>query len=195
MPQPVAYSHQPLRSPRSIRVINLKGTSGGLFRRAQQDQSLEVELEEISLDSPPSYEALSYTWGGQELDRPLRCHGKELKITKNCEIALLRLRRPSKRRLWIDSICIDQNNIEEKNAQIPLMGEVYGRAERVLVWLGEGTDASDRAIRYLKDVYACVTPALFLASINNNRAPAADPRIPDALAQKIIPLRKAFQGK
>ena len=38
--------------------------------------------------------------------------------------------------LWIDSICIDQGNISERNAQVAMMSEIYSHAESVIVWLG-----------------------------------------------------------
>lgn len=189
------YKHVPLRSPRSSRVITLKGTSIGLFRRPPKDQSLEVELEEISLDGSVPYEALSYTWGGQQADRTIRCHGKPMKITLNCEIALKRLRTLSKRRLWIDSICIDQNNPEEKKTHIPLMGEIYGKAKRVLVWLGEGTEASDAGIRYLQDVQDILQPALLLAYRSGSIAATTMSTMPPNVQQQLLKRKEAFQGK
>jgi hypothetical protein len=52
--------------------------------------------------------------------------------------------------IWIDAICIDQGDEDEKMQQIPLMGDVYSKAATVYVWLGEGDAASDRAMKYLK---------------------------------------------
>jgi hypothetical protein len=64
-------------------------------------------------------------------------HGTLL-VTPNCASALKQLRPETKSRtLWIDSICIDQFNIEERNAQVKLMGEIYRGANMVLIWLGE----------------------------------------------------------
>ena len=186
------YEHKALRSPRSIRVIKLKGTSGGLFRRSGPDQPLKIELEEVSLDKFPSFEALSYTWDGQSPDRPIQCHGKIMNITRNCEVALFRLRTKSQRHLWVDSICIDQKSTSEKNSQVPLMGEIYGQAKTVLVWLGEGTEASDRSFQYLKDVAALTLPtALYSLSV---LVAGTTPTLPQAVEQEIFTLRLAFEG-
>lgn len=188
------YEHKPLGSTRSIRVIILKGTSRSLFWPSATDNGLEVELEEVSLDSSPSYEALSYTWDGQVPDRPIRCHGKIMKVTKNCEIALLRLRNQSKRRLWIDSICINQDSVSEKNTQIPLMGAIYGKCSRVLVWLGEGTEASGRGFRYLRDIFLILQPSLAQMALRNIRTPSASQRLPSDIEQNIWQRKLAFQG-
>ena len=52
--------------------------------------------------------------------------------------------------LWIDAICINQANIQEKNHQVPLMADVYRRAEHVCVWLGERSDDSDVALDFIR---------------------------------------------
>jgi hypothetical protein len=64
------------------------------------------------------------------------CHGQELLITENCVAALRRIRsKVRKCILWIDSICIDQSSIEERNHQVALMGDVYSMASEVIIWL------------------------------------------------------------
>jgi hypothetical protein len=92
----------------------------------------------VSLDAAPEYEALSYSWDAQSPSHPIATSNGTLLITPNCASALKQL-RPEKesRTLWIDSICIDQFNIEERNAQVKLMGEIYRNANMVLVWLGD----------------------------------------------------------
>jgi hypothetical protein len=52
--------------------------------------------------------------------------------------------------MWIDAICINQDNREEKEHQIPLMAEIYSKALRVVVWLGEAEDDSDRALEEIR---------------------------------------------
>ncbi|KAF2269172.1 heterokaryon incompatibility, partial [Lojkania enalia] len=93
------------------------------------------------------YEALSYTWGGQGLTEPIFCNGKSLLITKNLHSALLKLRlRQESRLLWVDAICINQLDLNEKNKQIPLMMDIYKLAARVIVWLGSEADDSSLAL-------------------------------------------------
>jgi len=52
--------------------------------------------------------------------------------------------------LWIDTICISQNDLEERNQQVRFMNMIYHNARRVLVWLGKEADESDIAIDYLR---------------------------------------------
>lgn len=62
---------------------------------------------------------------------------KTIFITANCEQVLRQLRRKDhERALWVDSICINQESIEERSVQINLMGDVNELAERTLIWLG-----------------------------------------------------------
>ena len=96
------------------------------------------------------FEALSYVWGPPDAKGRISINGEIVKVQKSVELALRRLRElPETRygmKYWIDAICIDQNNIEERNIQVKRMYEIYGRALSVVVWLGEGTPGSDRAV-------------------------------------------------
>jgi hypothetical protein len=85
----------------------------------------------------PSYEALSYIWGGPTNTVEIICGQGRLSITVNLRDAIRRFRYKNKCRvLWVDAICIDQRNIEERGKQVQLMGMIYWKADRVLVWLG-----------------------------------------------------------
>lgn len=130
------YQHQPLRSRSSIRVLELVPAK-------RLDAPIHCKLIETSVDEAtsarPAYEALSYVWGCTDRNRKIYCAGKTLFITANCEAALRWLRHKSESRtLWVDSICINQSSIEERNEQVKMMADVYTKAEQVIVWLGEG---------------------------------------------------------
>jgi hypothetical protein len=107
------------------------------------------ELEHVSLSAKHSYEALSYVWGDASdtssmiLDRTL------YPITKNLECALRYLRsKEAPRVLWVDAICINQDDQDEKSEQVPMMGEIYSGATKVYAWLGE----ADRQINCIFDI-------------------------------------------
>ncbi|WYZ37049.1 hypothetical protein EsH8_II_000555 [Colletotrichum jinshuiense] len=85
------------------------------------------------------YEALSYAWGGIDLSESITVNGKTLQVTKNLYSALEYLRHSENRILWIDAICIDQNNLRERGHQVGQMGDIYRQAEQVVVWLGPST--------------------------------------------------------
>ncbi|KZL81841.1 hypothetical protein CI238_01793 [Colletotrichum incanum] len=105
---------------------------------------LRGELKVVNLASKPDYEALSYTWSdlngdtrkSQSIYIGERCDS--LAITSNCANALRRLRSPSwSRDLWVDAICINQDDTRERSHQVGIMQNIYATAARVLVYLGE----------------------------------------------------------
>lgn len=103
------------------------------------------------------YEALSYVWGSPAETQPIFIRAQNsqneqiVHITVNLHEALLRLRTHYLDRiLWVDAVCINQENTQEKEQQIQLMAKTYGLANRVVVWLGESADDSDQALRELR---------------------------------------------
>ncbi|KAN0098909.1 Heterokaryon incompatibility protein (HET) domain containing protein [Hyaloscypha variabilis] len=138
------YHYIPLtEGTKAIRIMRLNPGE-----RFESELSCEIITAELSGKNIPVYEAISYAWEGQSPDQNhfLVCHSKDEKntkllITKNCAEALRRFRRNDGiRALWIDAICIDQSSTQDRNHQVRIMGEIYARAQRVLIWLGE--DAS-----------------------------------------------------
>ena len=83
---------------------------------------------------------LSYRWGEEPATRSTRLNGSEFMIRQNLWDYLYRayvdkIQEP----LWIDAICIDQRNVEERNRQVQLMGRIYSTATRVIIWLGQAS--------------------------------------------------------
>ncbi|RDA83825.1 hypothetical protein CP532_5134 [Ophiocordyceps camponoti-leonardi (nom. inval.)] len=86
------------------------------------------------------YEALSYTWGRNDLTHRVMVNGQVLAVTANLYDALQHLRQWEQDRiLWIDAICIDQGNLQERGHQVAHMSRIYAQAETVVIWLGAGT--------------------------------------------------------
>ena len=128
-----SYRYDPLQSPHSIRILKLFPG-----RPMTDHDSLRGSLEEVSLDSSPEYEAVSYVWGTPDPIWPIFLQDSVLLIPRNAAIVLKRLRQPhSVFPLWIDAICINQNDIHERNAQVQLMRNIYGSATKVLIHIGE----------------------------------------------------------
>ncbi|KAK4169920.1 HET-domain-containing protein [Cladorrhinum sp. PSN259] len=85
------------------------------------------------------YETLSYCWGTDKKSIPIEVDGAEFLVRPPLHTALLRLRHATQpRRMWIDAICINQGDITERSNQVAQMRDVYSRATRVVVWLGDG---------------------------------------------------------
>ncbi|KAH6665788.1 heterokaryon incompatibility protein-domain-containing protein [Halenospora varia] len=117
--------------------------------------ALECSLSLTTLTTPDSYEALSYTWGTHYSSRPILVNNRELKITTNLEIALRHLRREDKNRvLWVDAICINQakDATEERNHQVQKMRLIYGKAQRVIAWLGPAVEGDELVVDLVKDL-------------------------------------------
>ena len=85
----------------------------------------------------PPYVALSYVWGSPDRAHELECNEHEVLITETLETALRHLRdRAEKRRLWIDQICINQDDDEDRTHQLHIMKQIYQMATKVVSWLG-----------------------------------------------------------
>ncbi|EXK46476.1 hypothetical protein FOXG_10972 [Fusarium oxysporum f. sp. lycopersici 4287] len=107
-----------------------------LLEKGIQSQ-LRCQLWQAYLNDIIPYEALSYSWGSQSTPHEIIVDGKTLSITESLYEALWHLRRPDEdRMLWVDALCIDQTNIKERGHQVNRMGEIYKKADRVIVWLG-----------------------------------------------------------
>ena len=110
----------------------------------------EYALRESDKATHP-YEALSYVWGDEDGRQSLVIDNQYLGVTRNLHAALLRLRdRDIARVIWVDAICINQADEKEKEHQIQSMAKIYGKASRVIVWLGETADDSDGALEAIR---------------------------------------------
>lgn len=77
------------------------------------------------------FTALSYPWGGRTETDGVILNGGRTRITKNAVLLLRDMERHRARFVWIDSLCIDEDNEEEKSQQVQLMAQIYGPAEQV----------------------------------------------------------------
>lgn len=103
----------------------------------EKDDEICYRLTVSDMRKPPAYEAISYTWGDPNIKVPSFCDGKLLEITPSLQEGLRHLRYKSETRLlWADAVCINQENIKEKNRQVMNMKRIYENATRVVVWLG-----------------------------------------------------------
>jgi Heterokaryon incompatibility protein (HET) len=99
------------------------------------------------------FEALSYCWGSSEMPFSLDTPTGTIPITASLNSALSRLRSSDgDRPLWADAVCINQEDAQEKEHQVPLMGEIYSCARKVLVDLGDATPGSSEALEMM-DLY------------------------------------------
>lgn len=113
---------------------------------------LKCSLFAVSLAESPKFTALSYVWGDDTIRRPIIINGHAVSIADNLYTALIHLRRPlAFTTLWADAICIDQSNLKERNYQVEQMPKIYSAANEVIAWLGEASENSDLAMKYIAD--------------------------------------------
>lgn len=125
-----AHTYTPLNPTNNeIRLLILRPDLPG--------SELNCRLSIVSLSTNPTYEAISYAWGSSGSTRQIQIKGHPHIIGANLETALQHLRHPSENRtLWIDALCINQNDIEERSSQVNKMGSIYSSAKNVVLWLG-----------------------------------------------------------
>ncbi|PMD41819.1 hypothetical protein L207DRAFT_406182, partial [Hyaloscypha variabilis F] len=105
------------------------------------------ELIEAPLDKAPPFEAISYTWGPNAPSIPIKVDGALILVTAPIDELLWNRRSIfTSHVFWIDAICINQGDQEEKSSQLPMMARIYGRAARVIVWLGAPKSRTDTRI-------------------------------------------------
>jgi len=170
------YKYTPL-APRQIRTLSLLPSEhhDAPLRACLLIRNMPAPAdgsETITKEFPLlGYEALSYAWGSPDEKNPnsvaivasfQNLAGENvplgtLSIRANLASALRYLRDPAaSRTLWADSLCINQLDLDERASQVILMGEIYTRAQRVIIWLGEPADDSAIAIKTLNTLGSAV---------------------------------------
>jgi hypothetical protein len=132
-----------------IRLLSFQGGSGA--------DSIACDYSVHSFSDALEYIGLSYTWGDPTPTHTITIEGQSIKVHKNCFEALWQARHNYPplfgiRHFWIDALCIDQSNLQEKSSQVQAMSLIFGCAARVAVSLGpsDGTmDSLDRDLRNL----------------------------------------------
>jgi hypothetical protein len=122
----------PLKEPDEIRVLTL------LPYEQDADEPIQCRFGHVRLAQRPHYEALSYTWGDQTNQYPVSIDaaGNVVHVGQNCLFALRSLRKAEvPRLLWVDALCINQLDQDEKASQIPIMGELYNCATETIIFL------------------------------------------------------------
>jgi len=106
---------------------------------------------EVSPDLNSTYEALSYTWGDPSPAFNIRIDDKQLPVARNLFFAMQHLRHENiPRHLWIDAICINQQDLSERSEQVVHMLQIYKNSSRVIVSLGDESEDSHIAMKSMQ---------------------------------------------
>ncbi|KFA56469.1 hypothetical protein S40293_01046 [Stachybotrys chartarum IBT 40293] len=147
----VSYSYEPIQGDQ-VRLVKFNHHSdciSAVFKT--------FPLEGIA----PPYRALSYSWRSESptTDATERCHVLQ---TEKGQLRVLDTVHAFFRVLlskgaglddtwwWIDSICINLADVEERSQQVQLMGQIYRNAHAVIIWLGAESDHTDRAVDFIQ---------------------------------------------
>lgn len=137
--------HQQLDRPgEQIRLLQ--------FENTEENIDFRLLVKAFDLTSAPPYVALSYEWGDSDSDIEVIVNSARHQVRYNLYLFFCEFRKkiirgcvPGDTWLWIDALCIDQNETIERNAQVSMMANIYDSATRTLSWLGwsdNGIEAS-----------------------------------------------------
>ncbi|KAF1815657.1 hypothetical protein P152DRAFT_390922, partial [Eremomyces bilateralis CBS 781.70] len=114
--------------PNEIRLLKLLPGPWGM--------PICCELSHVPLSNKPAYKALSYAWGSRRLVEPVFLNETPRLVTKNLYTALSRLRSENEPvTIWVDALCIDQANIDERATQVAMMRSIFAKTDEVIVHL------------------------------------------------------------
>ncbi|PWY85460.1 hypothetical protein BO83DRAFT_433398 [Aspergillus eucalypticola CBS 122712] len=118
-------------SAKQIRLLTI-------FPDENDENPVRASLHTVSLNDAGDFEALSYVWGDTSVTVDISVDDCIVGVTPNLHAFLRGLRQPdTERTVWVDYVCINQNDISERNSQVVLMYQIYSTARSVVAWLGD----------------------------------------------------------
>ena len=149
LPTKHEYQYSPLsKTDPHIRLVTLNPGSWL--------DEIRCTVQVVPFNGRPVYEALSYVWGDPGVRKPIRLDDQDFQVTQNLWLAMRRLRDVSTARvIWIDAICINQNDNGEKSQQVSMMGEIYKRCKGCIIWLGENSESVEAGVKSDTAARAC----------------------------------------
>ncbi|KAK5745156.1 hypothetical protein LTR17_001608 [Elasticomyces elasticus] len=131
------FHYRPLTDPsKQIRLLKLEPVRGGA-------DEIRISLSSWDLAEAPEYVAISYTWGSDKSTHRICINDGGFCVRKNCSLALQECQRNEvTAHIWIDALCINQTDMEEKSHQVAMMGTIFGQAVKTYVSLGSWDNES-----------------------------------------------------
>jgi hypothetical protein len=141
-------------------TLDYRPLTGNTFRLlalqpGKLGSTITGQIQEFNLLQPPPYHALSYVWGQEPELHQVFINNASKMIKPNLFHALGRIRALQKVQfyIWVDSLCINQSDTTERNAQVRRMSQIYNRASGVFIWLGEEDTTSKIAVELINTIY------------------------------------------
>ena len=144
MAKPTPYRHDSLSDAASqIRLLKLTSCEDDF-------SAISGELVAVGLAEAPDYVALSYVWGPETPLMQILLHGKPFNVQQNLYSFLWHFLRAGRNEmLWIDALCINQEDLTEKSSAVNSMGDLYRQAASVVIWLGSPDEIISEALSFL----------------------------------------------
>ncbi|KAJ4395057.1 hypothetical protein N0V85_006692 [Neurospora sp. IMI 360204] len=161
------YPYQPLQSNKHIiRVLHIEPPTSPSSQSGQVIAGSVFQVELMSDNSSShAYSAVSYEWGLPPKDESksttILLGGHTVRVRENLYNALRRIRdvhfkinsnAESPLLLWVDAVCINQDDDVEKGHQVQMMGQIYATARTVFVWLGSGSERTLAAMNAINAI-------------------------------------------
>ena len=142
-------------------MINSAAESDNFFQRVENTIATAENQSGFGRWSWGDYTTLSYTWGDRTKLRAIKVNGHIWEVTENLDDFLrsyimnkLTTLLPNEARIgwWIDALCINQKDIEERNQQVKRMTDIYQQSLQTVAWLGQASENSDLALDLLESI-------------------------------------------
>lgn len=174
------YTYQPLQDAH-IRLLRLHSDR-------DSGSPLRFSIFHTPLVSAPTYTALSYTWGERAGSGLVLIDADHVSVTPNLKHALQRLRRTDQEvLLWVDALCINQDDVVERGIQTTRMRGVYQHADSVAVWLGMEYGFSQGAVALVRELSKASS-----AGIEMIRSMVLDPENKEKLDALVALFRRQY---
>ena len=123
--------------------------------KSADDGIVQARMETYDLQHELDYDALSYTWGTDDVSAHIRVNDEWFPVPQNLLEALQQLQLNQRetnnpRKLWVDAVSINQSDNAEKSRQVMLMREIYANASGVFAWIGKPDSLSALAFNTLE---------------------------------------------
>ncbi|KAJ4301073.1 hypothetical protein N0V90_003163 [Kalmusia sp. IMI 367209] len=143
------YEYEKLPTQYSFRLVRIL--------TARPSVTCEIKTFDL-VTSPPPFHGLSYCWGKYGQHSDIWCNEQLFKVSSNLKKGLQRLHKYGAwsrvKWFWIDQICINQNDFEERTQQVRFMRAIYQRAQNTVIWLGSDDASARGAFSIIGDLYA-----------------------------------------
>ncbi|KAI9881746.1 MAG: hypothetical protein M1823_006543, partial [Watsoniomyces obsoletus] len=185
------FQHTPLESPeRQIRLLSVLPS--------QDDNQAHYKLDTYILGGhrTPHFYAISYEWGPKKPLHEIIIDDKVFMIRTNLKDCLERFGSAYEgfyRPVWIDAICIDQDKVAERNAQVKMMGEIYSSAKLVLAWFGKQAPVNGTLTKTLSCLQQWQVSPEFKTLVNNStRQNGSAPRLQRTSPPELLSLADPY---